>query len=85
MINLPQTDQVLHNCLLGMLYQEEIGYCHQWVNVIALGLAQSDHIKWPPLYQHLLTAFKTQRKVTLVKYIFYKKKLLLLHLDEEIE
>jgi hypothetical protein len=50
MINLPQTNQVPNNCLLGNLYQEEFGYCYQSANVITLRLAQSDHIKRPPLY-----------------------------------
>ncbi len=50
MINLLQTDQVPTNRLLGTLPQEVISYCYQSVNVITLGLAQSDHIKRPPLY-----------------------------------
>jgi hypothetical protein len=31
------------------LYQEEFGYCYHSVNVMTLGLAQSDHIKQLPL------------------------------------
>jgi hypothetical protein len=32
------------------LYQEDFGYCYRSVNIITLGLAQSDHIKRLPLY-----------------------------------
>jgi hypothetical protein len=35
---------------LGILYQEEVAYCYQLINVINLGLAQIDHIKRLPLY-----------------------------------
>jgi hypothetical protein len=39
----PRIDQVPSNCLLGILYQEEVAYCNQLVYVITFGLDQSDH------------------------------------------
>jgi hypothetical protein len=50
-INLTQIDQVTSNHLLVVLYQDDFAYCYQWVNVITLGLAQSDHIRQLLLYK----------------------------------
>ncbi len=56
--DLPQTEQVPSTVYQVLCIRKNFGYCYRSVNIITLGLAQSDHIKRLPLYQQILK-FKT--------------------------